>query len=459
MNLNSSYNKFEPFTYKTLSDLEKNIKSLNLDIPISSEVEILQQRIKLKNRFIPNRLAIQPMEGVDSLEDGSPSKLTLRRYERFARGGAGLIWFEATALNNECRSNIHQLMLSEENIAQFKEIVSKTREWSNKALNEMGFKDKSVLILQLNHSGRYSRRNGKKFPIRAFHNNQLDDAIRAQKEWGTIISDNELERLEDIWVKKAILAREVGFDGVDIKSCHGYLISELLASRIREDSKYGGKSLENRTQFFLNIIRRIKEELHNTTDFLITTRLGVYDGVPYPNGFGVQPTENEAFPASINISEPLQLIKKLYDLGLRLINITAGNPHHEPHITRPYNMPIKGEENPSEHPLYGVSRIINLASSIKEHAPQDMVVIGSGYSYLRQYAGHVAAGLIHRKNIDICGFGRMAIANPDFPKQIFQEGIIAKKKSCITCSKCSGVMRQGKNMGCVIRDPLYKDKT
>ena len=240
MNLNSSHNKFESFTYKTLSDLEKKIKSLNLDIPIRSEVEILQQRIKLENRFIPNRLAIQPMEGVDSLEDGSPSELTLRRYERFARGGAGLIWFEATALNNECRSNIHQLMLSEENKAHFKELVSQT-----KVLKEMGFKDQSVLILQLNHSGRYSRRNGKKFPIRAFHNTQLDDAIKAQKDWGTIISDNELEILEDIWVKKAVLAREVGFDGVDIKSCHGYLISELLASRIREDSKYGGKSLEN----------------------------------------------------------------------------------------------------------------------------------------------------------------------------------------------------------------------
>lgn len=456
MNLNSSYNKFEPFTYKTLSDLDKRKKSLNLDIPISSEVEILHQRVKLKKRFIPNRLAIQPMEGTDSLEDGSPSELTYRRYERFAKGGAGLIWFEATALNNECRSNTHQLMLSEENKAQFKKLVSQTRDQSNKALKEMGFKDKSVLILQLNHSGRYSRRNGKKFPIRAFHNAQLDDAIRAQKEWETIISDNELEKLEDIWVKKAILAREVGFDGVDIKSCHGYLISELLASRIREDSHYGGISLENRARFFLNIIRKLKKELQSTTEFLIATRLGVYDGVPYPNGFGVHPTENEAFPASIDISEPLQVIKQLYDLGMRLINITAGNPHHEPHVTRPYNMPIKGEENPSEHPLYGVSRIINLTAAIKEQTPQDMVVIGSGYSYLRQYAGHVAAGLIHEKKVDICGFGRMAIANPDFPKQIFQDGIINKKKTCLTCSQCSEVMRQGKNMGCIIRDPQYQ---
>ena len=95
-----AYKKFEPFTYKTLSDLEQKIKDLNLDIPISSEVEILQQRIRLGSRFIANRLAIQPMEGADSLENGAPSDLTHRRYERFAKGGAGLIWFEATAINN-----------------------------------------------------------------------------------------------------------------------------------------------------------------------------------------------------------------------------------------------------------------------------------------------------------------------------------------------------------------------
>lgn len=439
----SSYKKFEPFTYKTLNDLEKKIKSLNLDIPTSSEVEILQQRIQLKNRFIPNRLAIQPMEGTDSLEDGSPSELTYRRYERFAKGGAGLIWVEATAINNDCRTTSHQLMLTMENKHKFKKLVSQTRDWSNQSLEDLDFKDSCLLILQLNHSGRYSTRN----------------AIKAKKESSIIISDDELEELEDIWVRKAILAREIGFDGVDIKACHGYLISELLTSRLRIDSKYGGKSLENRARFFLNIIRKLRKELNRDSDFLITTRLGVYDGVPYPNGFGVQSRENEDFPALIDISEPLQLVKALYNLGVRLINITAGNPHHEAHITRPYDTPIKGEKTPSEHPLYGVSRIINLAASIKKQVPEDMVVLGSGYSYLRQYAGYVAAGLIHEKKIDIIGFGRMAIANPDFPKQIFQEGIINKKDSCITCSKCVEVKRQGKNVGCFIRDPQYKEKS
>ena len=435
MNLNASYKKFEPFTYKTLSDLEKKIKSLNLNIPLSSEVEILQQRIRLGRRFIPNRLAIQPMEGADSLENGSPSELTYRRYERFAKGGAGLIWFEATAINNDSRTTNHQLMLNEDNIHDFEKLVSQIRDLSNQSLRDLGFKDSCLLILQLNHSGRYSR-------------NRKND----------IISDDELEELEDIWVKTAILSREIGFDGVDIKACHGYLISDLLTSRTTENSKYSGSSLENRTRFLLNIIKKLKIEMNSKSDFIITTRLGVYDGVPFPNGFGVKSTEGQDFPAPIDVSESLQLVKNLYDVGVRLINITAGNPHRDAHITRPYDMPIKGEEKPLEHPLYGVNRIINLATAIKEQAPKEMVVMGSGYSYLRQYAGHAAAGLIHENKIDICGFGRMAFANPDFPRQIFQDGIINKKETCITCSRCAEVKRQVKNTGCFIRDPLYKER-
>jgi 2,4-dienoyl-CoA reductase-like NADH-dependent reductase (Old Yellow Enzyme family) len=85
-----------------------------------------------------------------------------------------------------------------------------------------------------------------------------------------------------------------------------------------------------------------------------------------------------------------------------------------------------------------------------------MIIVGSGYSYLRQFAGYIAAGLTHERKADICGFGRMALANPNFPRQIFQEGIIDKNQVCTTCSKCSEFMKLGKNVGCATRDSKYK---
>ncbi|MFX0155442.1 MAG: flavin oxidoreductase/NADH oxidase, partial [Candidatus Hodarchaeota archaeon] len=207
---------------------------------------------------------------------------------------------------------------------------------------------------------------------------------------------------------------------------------------------------------FLNIIKKLNKELKNERNFIITTRMSVYDGIPFPNGFGVKSLENEIFPASIDLTEPLEIINKLYKQGIKLINISAGNPHYQPQITRPFDTPIKGGIFPTEHPLYGVNRLLNLATIIKNHLPDDMVVVGSGYSYLRQFAGYIAAGMAHEKRVDICAFGRMALANPDFPKQIFQNGKIDKNQVCITCSKCSELMKLQQNVGCVTRDPQYQ---
>jgi len=455
MNLDSSYKKFEPFAYKSLDILKKKINELHLEIPISQNMDILKQSIKVNSKLAPNRLAIQPMEGFDANKDGSPGKLTKRRYNRYAEGGAGLIWFEATSISDNCRSNSHQLMLTEKNLNQFRKFVSSIREKCNTTLNALGFNNRCILILQLNHSGRYSKIKAKKHPIRAFSNFELDTANEVSEKDGSIVSDEELKIIEDLWVEKAKLAKEAGFDGVDIKACHGYLIGELLASRIRKNSIYGGDSLENRSRLLINIIKKLIQQMNDSPDFILTTRLGIYDGMPYPSGFGIEEKENQIFPAPFDLSEPLELINNLYKIGIRLINISAGNPHYKPYITRPYDSAIRGGQKPEEHPLYSVNRIIKLTSMIREQIPGDMILIGSGYSYLREYACNVVAGLIENDKVNICGFGRMAIANPDFPKQIFKKGVIDKKKVCITCSKCSWLMRQGKNTGCVVRDPQY----
>ena len=447
-------NKFEPFNYKSLKDLKKKIKELGLEIPINPEIEILQQRVKLGNIFLPNRLAIQPMEGFDANLDGSPSELTFRRYKRYAEGGAGLIWFEATGIQELGRTNNHQLFLTKDNKNAYSKLVEEIRQISNRTLKDLGFKNECVLILQLNHAGRYTKVGDQRYPMRTFQSLNLDNEMNISLHDGTTLSDKDLDEFEDIWVEKTVLAKEAGFDGVDIKSCHGYLISELLSSVPRESSIYGGQELEKRSRFLLNIVRRAKKRINS--DFIITTRLSPYTGIPYPEGFGVEKLEGERFPAPMDLSEPIELIKNLYDLGVRLINISGGNPYYHPQITRPYDTPVKDGAEPTEHPLYGVNRLINLAAAIKKQTPDDMVFVGSGYSYLREYADRVTAGLIHEKKIDICGFGRMAFANPNFPKQIFKDGKINKKLCCIACSKCSQFMREGRNTGCAIRDPEYK---
>ncbi|MHA1688807.1 MAG: oxidoreductase [Promethearchaeota archaeon] len=447
--------QFRPFKYKTVEDLKRELKNLSLELPIEMDCSSLKEEIQINKFLLPHRLAIQPMEGFDAKEDGTPGDLTMRRYDRYAKGGAALIWVESTAVIPEGKSNARQLYLSEENIRQFNQFVSAIKEKSKFTLKKLGFKAKSLIILQLNHSGRYSKKNGYPYPIKSYQNPALDKVMGVSEKEGIILTDEALEELEDIWVQKALLAREAGFDGVDIKSCHGYLISELISSHSRLNSKYGGKSLENRTRFFFNIIKKLKKSLPNGDPFLIATRFGVYDELPYPDGFGISYEKDKNMP-SVDLTEPIQVIKKLYELKIKLINISAGNPRYKPYLTRPFDTPIPGTNLPPEHPLYSIYRIIKLTSLIKSQVPKDMVILGSGYSYLRHLAGYICAGLVKKGMVDICGFGRMSLANPDFPKQIFLNGQIDPKKTCITCSKCSELMRMGSKTGCVIRDEVYK---
>src|SRR5690606_34629762 len=121
---------------------------------------------------------------------------------------------------------------------------------------------------------------GKPAPVIATRNPSLG---RNLPEDYPVISDDQLEQLEDCFLEAAVLARDIGFDAVDIKACHGYLNSELLSAFTR-DGKYGG-SFENRTRFLINIVDKIKDRLGDSLD--ITLRLNAYDAVPYPYGWGV----------------------------------------------------------------------------------------------------------------------------------------------------------------------------
>lgn len=448
---------FKPFTYRTKDDLEKEIQRLNLKIPLNKKRDILKTPYKLNDLIFPNRLAIQPMEGFDATNKGSPTDLTKRRYFRYAEGGVGLIWFEATAINDKCRSNAHQLMLQEGNLNKFRNLVEETRSKCNRKLKSLGFSPECKLILQLNHSGRYSKHHGEKFPIRAVNNQELDKAMHVSSHQGKIVTDRELKEIEEMWIKKAHLAKEAGFDGVDIKACHGYLIGELLGARERKDSKFGGFDLMARAKLLIDIVKRLAEFHKDEQNFIITTRLGIYDGIPYPYGFGIEVVKDVNYPAPPDLSEPIKLIKTLHKYGVNLFNISTGNPHYKPFITRPYDTPVKRGEKPPEHPLYTLNRIYTLCSQIKKKIPSEICILGSSYSYFRQFAGFIVSGLISENIVDLCGLGRMAFANPSFAEQIFTEGIIDSKKTCITCSKCSQFMIEGKKTGCAIRDPKYQN--
>ncbi len=435
----------EPFAFKSSAELLEKAGAIGVELPFQDSVAPLFENITIGLKKIPNRMAVQPMESCDAEPSGSPSELTFRRYKRYAEGGSGLIWFEATSVDTEGRSNPRQLMLNSGNLDTFKSLVKKTRDCASQMY---GSSHEVFLVLQLTHSGRYSNPGGKHKPQIIYLNPFLDK----KPDELHILSDEELDHLQDKYMEASQLAYQAGFDAVDIKACHGYLLNELLAAFTRKESRYGA-SFENRSRFLRETIQKVRSDVPGIS---LAVRLNAYDGIPYPFGFGVSKDSS----LSVDLGEPKVLVRQLVQLGCSLINITVGNPNLKPHLGRPFDRPLPGTSLPEEHPLQGVCRLLRITGEFQEEFPE-IPFVGTGYSWLRYFYPHVGAAIVKSGKASCIGLGRSSFAYPDAPKDLMTSGAMIAKKVCITCSRCTELMRAGHISGCVVRDkeiysPEYK---
>lgn len=393
-------------------------------------MSVLNNPLIFENVKIPNRIVFQPMEGCDCQSDGTPGELTVQKYVKAAKSGAGLIWMEANAVCPEGRTNPGQMMLTEENLPKFKAFVKNLREV---AMAECGINP--VIILQLTHSGRQSMT-----PMIAYRHPIYEETRPVTDE--NIVSDEYISTLPEKYVKSALLSVEAGFDGVDVKSCHGYLFQELLSAFNRE-GLYGG-SFENRTRLYLDSIKAVKAAV--PSDFLVVTRLGIADMIPKPYGFGTDENNN------LDLTESDLLIEKLIEAGIRMLNVTIGNPYYNPHINRPFRV---GAYKAPEEPAVGLARFITVEKHIKEKFPE-LTVIGSGLSYYRDDLMEKAEMMVSEGVCDLVGFGRVTLAYPMFYRD-WQSGKFDPKKCCAACSKCTALMRHKCVSGCAVFNDYYKE--
>lgn len=429
------------FDFRAPAELLEKAAALGLSIPYSEDIGILLQSVSLSGRKLKNRLVIHPLEGADAEPDGGPGELTFRRYERFARGGAGMIWFEAAAVVPEGRSNPRQLRLTPANLEAFKRLVEQTR----KAARTGGDSDpEPFLILQLTHSGRFAKPRGTPAPIVTRRDPVLDSFLPPDLR-PSIAADSELEALAEAFIEAARLASFAGFDGVDIKACHGYLPAELLSAFSR-DGRFGG-SYRNRTRLLLETASEIRSAAPGLS---ISVRLNVWDGFPHPSGFGADP----GFPEKENLSEPLRLAGDLAARGVEFLNVSAGIPHFLPHIGRPFDEPVAGGGPSPEHPLAGVARLLRLAAAVQSNLPS-FPIVGTGYSWLRAYFPQVAAAAVSAGQASLVGVGRLAYAYPDFARDLAADGRLNPRKICTACSACSTLLRSARPVGCVVRDSRF----
>jgi len=174
--------------------------------------------------------------------------------------------------------------------------------------------------------------------------------------------------------------------------------------------------------------------------------------VPYRWGFGVNPLD----PTDSDLSEPQRFLSLLEELGILLVNITAGSPYYNPHVQRPALFPPSDGYLPPEDPLVGVARQMEATRELKQRFP-NLLIVGSGYSYLQDFLPHVAQAAVREGWVDFVGLGRMVLSYPEMLWDASEGAQMQRKLVCRTFSDCTTAPRNGLPSGCYPLDPYYKD--
>lgn len=290
-----------------------------------------------------------------------------------------------------------------------------------------------------------------------------------------MLTDAEVEELIQCYVRAARVAADVGADFVDIKHSHGYLLHEFLGAHTRP-GKYGG-SFENRTRILREIVDGIRQA---RIPIDLAVRLSAFDFVPfkpdpaqsqpgklgpgipedfshclpYRYGFGV----NADNPVTYDLREAFLFADLCVELGIKLLNVTAGSPYYNPHIQRPAAYPPSDGYQPPEDPLVGVARQMRVVRDIKAHVRSSVAVIGSAYSYLQEYLPHVAQAAVRDGWTDMVGLGRMTLSYPNMLADAMTQGTLTPKLICRTFSDCTTAPRNGLISGCYPLDKYYSAK-
>lgn len=456
-------------SFKSAAALRAHCADLGIELPcddaaLAAPDSPLAQPLPLPDGpTLANRFVIQPMEGWDGTGDGRPTELTTRRWQHFGASGAAWLWGgEAVAVHPAGRANAHQLVISDATAAS----IGALRQAALAAWRAQAASAAPPLIgLQLTHSGRWARDAAGPQPRIAFRHPLLDRRVGIADD-AAVFSDAEIEALIADFARAARLAQAEGFDFVDLKHCHGYLLHEFLAAR-RRTGRFGGAAFADRLHLLDALLAAMRAAAPGLP---IAVRLSAFDALPhrpgpdrvgepepaalpYTDAFGLDPQH----PSAIALDEPHAFVAALRERGIRLLNITAGSPYYVPHMQRPATFPPSDGYQPPEDPLCGVARLLDVARRIKAAAP-DMIVVASGCSYLQDYLPHVAQACVRAGWFDAVGLGRVALSYPDLPADVLAGRRLDRRRICRTFSDCTTAPRAGMVSGCYPLDPFYRSR-
>jgi len=217
----------------------------------------------------------------------------------------------------------------------------------------------------------------------------------------------------------AVRACEAGFELLEIHGAHGYLINQFLSnySNIRDDH-YGGDTAR-RTQFAVEIIRKIRERL----------------GPDYPLSFKI--SAQEFVPGGLTVPESIEILKILVDAGIDVVQVSAGNDSTPEWICQPMFMQK--------------ACLADSAQQIKHALDIPVMAVG------RINDPWTAEDVIAKGKADLVCIGRGLMADPQMPNKAF-EGRFDEIVTCIACNTCmQSIFKKGR-LECLVNPTLGREK-
>lgn len=391
--------------------------------------ETLLQPIMIGNSKCDNRFFAQPMECVDSDEEGNPTDLTFKRYENLFKGHFSFIDLEAITVTNESRARKTQLEIMPRNVKALTKFVKSLKEINPQAR----------FVFQLTHSGEISEP-------------EFSRRVTVKPVYGLggdLLTEKEVEHIIDQFAEAAKITQEVGADGVDMKFCHGYLGNQILRPYNDPRWKYGGP-WENRVRFAYDLYERIQKATNYDKNFLIGSKISMCEA--FPGGFG------SAGPDSplMDMSEPIDLIKGLEARGAQYFVESLGNVHCSMEFME------AGREDPYLSYLH-----MYFSKLMKDSLKPETVVVGSHFSSFRGKKNKLlsiepekssmfamGARCIEDGMMDMIGLGRQSFADPLTPLklEVRREDEI---NYCSQCMNCEELMIRQMPVGCVAYNRPY----
>ncbi|MBQ1400968.1 MAG: NADH:flavin oxidoreductase [Firmicutes bacterium] len=428
---------FDHFDIDTPEEFRKRTEQAGICVPVSNDLSALGRTHSVGGKLIFNSMAIQPLEGLDAEENGAPGSLTFARYEKLAAQGAGMLWIEATAFSEDGRDSVRQLWINEETLPEFRHLAQRIDRAAHAAGHKPPYK-----IIQLTHSGRSSvDRNGRPAPLTAYANPYLDKFMGPAQ----VVTDEYLDAMIYQLTDAAVLAYEAGFDAIDLKLCHRYLMSELLSAYTRP-GKYG-TSQENRFRFAVETVAHIHAKLGSSLG--IAVRLNAYDGIPYPYGWGMKQEEGVF---ETDLSEVKELIRQLHRKGVNIFNISTTSPRFSPSGNGYLDY---FQEEAETDPYKGVYDLLQATKELRKSLPGDICFVGTGLSWFGPFGANVGAGCIEHGWFDTAGFGRSVMTDNDFIPSILAGRQPDKGSACLGCDSCFKLFFAGLPTGCPVRHEAW----